>query len=689
MESRSSRIRRPLLSAAVGAAWALLAALSAGALAHATEPVQLGDAYITDAAGVMTVEDEDTANARLAQTYGQTGIDLYVVLVDEFTDPSDRVEWANAVADRNGLGEDQYVLAIATEGRQYFIAESLDGGSLSDGQLEGIEESIVPALRDSDWLGAVTTAAGEVESADGAAGRTTAVVIGSVVGAAGVGAAAVGITRASRGRKRRQSAEAEIAELRRTAGSALVAADDAVKTSAQELEFARAQFGDAAVAEFATALESAKAQMAEAFGLQQQLDDAVPDTPEQQREWLTRIAELCTAADATLDAQAESFAQLRDIERDPAAALAEARQGLAALEGGEGAAAATAALATLRATYAEEELAAVVGNPGQAAELLGFVRERLAEAEAAIAGGGSGDAAVRIRDARAAIAQARGLQASLTEHGEQLAQAVARCRELIVDLQGDVAAARAVADPTGDVATAIADTEQQIRAAQDDLSGAAQRPTRALQALEAANTRIDGVIASARDAERAARLLDATLAAAAEEVRQAEAYIDSRRGAVGSLARTRASEARASLTRAEQGRLAAPAAALDHAQRARSYAGEALAAARTDVEGFGGGFGGGYAGGYGGSGSRPGGGYGGGLDGGSVVVGAILGGLLNGGGSSRGGFGGSGGSWGGGRSSSGGFGGGRRSSGGGSRRSSGGGRRSSGGSRRSSGGGRF
>ena len=48
-------------------------------------------------------------------------------------------------------------------------------------------------------------------------------------------------------------------ELSRRAGAALVATDDAVDTSAQELGFATAEFGDEATAPFAQALERARA----------------------------------------------------------------------------------------------------------------------------------------------------------------------------------------------------------------------------------------------------------------------------------------------------------------------------------------------------------------------------------------------------------------------------------------------
>ncbi|MBK0418946.1 TPM domain-containing protein [Leucobacter sp. CSA1] len=667
---KSARIRAPRWivagAAAAGAAWVLLA----GAPAGAVEPVALGDSYVADEADVLGAADERAANARLAATFAETGIDLYVVLVDEFTNPGDRVSWANETAELNGLGDSQYLLAVSTEGRQYFIS-ALDGGPLSDRQLDAIEERILPELRDGDWSGAISAAAEQVETEHGAAGRTTAIVVGSVAGAVGVGGAAFGISRAVRGRRASRERREELEELEQRSGSALVAADDAVTTSEQELQFAGAQFGEAAVAEFAEALEAARTQLIEAFGLRQQLDDAVPDTEEQRRQWLTRILELCAAVDATLDAQSEPFERLRDIERNAPAALEALEQRRAAAAGG--AETALAELSRLSADYAAEELSSVSANPGQADGLLSFAQVRAAAARTSLEGGRTGEAAVAIREAEAAVGQAEGLGRAIGKHGEQLARVEERCTELISEIQGDVAAASAVPDPDGRIAAAVRETEERIERARADLSGADRRPSRAVEALEAANANIDGVVQAARDAERARQLLNATLAQAGDRVLQAEGYIASRRGAVGSTARTRAAEARASLSRAESARAGDPQSALREAQRADRLAAEALSAAQLDVEGFGG------ADGYGGY--R-------GSSGGSPDLAAVLGGIL---GDSGGGFGGSrGGSWGGS------WGGGSRRGGGSSRSSrsrSSGSRRSSSsrssGSRRSRGGGRF
>src|SRR5258708_40348601 len=65
-------------------------------------------------------------------------------------------------------------------------------------------------------------------------------------------------------------------ELGIRASRALVATDDAVQTSEQELGFATARFGAATAAPFSAALEAARTELAAAFRLHQQLDDGIP-----------------------------------------------------------------------------------------------------------------------------------------------------------------------------------------------------------------------------------------------------------------------------------------------------------------------------------------------------------------------------------------------------------------------------
>jgi hypothetical protein len=596
---------------------------------------------------------------------------MWVAYVDEFTQPEAAADWANETANRNNLGPHQYLLAVSVGGRAYYLSGDVDDGALTSTQLADIEQDLVqPALSNGDWAGAAMKAADGLTAAERAApapapptpagsgpdiGLIALLVV--LVLAIGGGLLWFGLRRRRAASGGSSTREEDIDDLVKRAGSALVATDDAIKNSEQELGFARAQFGDEAAAPFVEVLAQAKADLDRAFTISQQLDDETPESPEQRRAGYTEILRLCGSADEALDAKAAAFEELRALEAEAPEALARVQEqhaaAAAALPGAE------AELARLRQRYADTALAPVADNPAQARARLDLAAQQIAAASTALAAGDTGEAAAALRASQVAVSQADTLEKAVSTLAADLATAEKRCADLAAEIDGDIAAAGALPDPDGRIAGAVAAATAQRNAARASLGGERSDPLGALGTLEKANATIDAVLAEARDAaerqRRAASQLDSTLVQARAQVSSTESFIAARRGAVGPTARTRLAEAGAALVQAEQLRASDPVTALSLAQRAVQLSGEAGSLAQNDVGGFGGGSGGG-----------------------PDVLGAILGGiavnsLLGGGGSrSRGGFGG-------------GFGGSVRS--GGSRSRSGGGGMRSGGSR-SSGGGR-
>ena len=650
------------------AAWMAVAAVAAtifsGSVAVATPPVTLGPDYVLDDAGVLSSGEVSAAEGRLERLKAETGLDLWVVYVDHFTDPAASADWANETAEDNGLGVTQYLLAVATDGRQYYLSGDSEG-PLTEEQLGAIEqERIQPALAQEDWLGAATAAADGITAAEGGASG------GNESGAAGgaswltwllvVVVVIVGIVLLVMFLRRRRkngavtgapgsAPQLSIEDLERRVASLLVETDDALKTSAQELGFAKAQFGDAATAEFEAALATAKQSLDEAFSLKQQLDDATPDAESDTRAWNERIIALCESANALLDEKAAAFDELRKLEQNAPEALARVHEERA--KAAEELDEAGRRLQTLQSSYAHEALATVTDNPEQARQRLAFADEQLAAAQAAIGAGNGGQAAVGIRAAEEAVGQAELLEKAIDQLATNLAEGERSATALVAELESDIAAAAALPDPDGRVAGVVAATRQQLEAARTHLTGTAKRPLVALQSLEAANTQIDALTQGVRDAEakaqRARQMVGQVILQAQAQVSTAEDYITARRGAVGAEARTRLAEAGASLARAQALQSGDPEQAMQHAQRADQLAGLAIQLAQGDVGAFGGaGAGGGMFG-------------GGQSSGGSGMLGAVLGGIvLNsmlGGGRSSGGSGGLGGMFGGGSSGGGGF----------------------------------
>ncbi|GAA5039370.1 TPM domain-containing protein [Microbacterium fluvii] len=651
------------------ARWAgALAAIIVAALAFtspaawATAPVALGSGYVTDEVGALTASEASAAQTRLTDLFESTGNDLFVVFVDEFTDPTSSQEWADQVALDNGLGVTQYLLAVATTGRQLYISAD-STGPLTDDQLNAIEAEIKPLATAGDWAGMIETAADSFETSSGGS-HLDDPGSGSSIGGflifvvlAAIAVVVIWLIVRARRRKRGQGQVAGSTpatglealgtkELARRAASALVQTDDAVKTSEEELGFAKAQFGDAATADFEKALADAKTGLDQAFSIQQQLDDGTPDSEQQTRAWNVQIIQLLETANRMLDEKAADFDELRKLEHDAPAALTRV-QGLrqAAADGIQ---AATARLAALSGSYAPEALSTVADNPAQAQARIAFADEQLAAAQTAIGATQTGEAAVAIRAAEEAVDQAVLLEKAVDKLASDLAEGEQNARALIADLQGDIAAASALPDPDGRLAAVIASTRQQVDAATANLSGTQKRPLLTLQALQSANTQIDTLVQGVRDAQaqaqRSQQMLGQVMMQAQAQVSTAEDYITSRRGAIGATARTRLAEAGASLVKAQQLQSTDPQQALQYAQRADQLAGQAIQAAQNDVGAFdGGGMFGGSAGGSSGGGGMMGAVLGG------IVINSMLsgggrgggrGGMLGGGGRSSGGRGG-------------------------------------------------
>lgn len=640
--------------------------------------------FVTDEAQVLTSTEIDEVNSRLADLADAEGGDLYVVFVDEFTDPSDSVEWTDQTAIDNGLATDQYLVAIAVDAGQYAISADTDG-PLSDGEVDRVVQAMENGLRAGDWGGAVIAAA-DAFPGQGGAGAGTSTLTWVLVAAVVIAAIILIIVLVSRSRKKKQQqslaaipdpndpyASVSDDDLETQAGSALVQADDAITSSRQEVGFAVAQYGDDSTRTFTQVVEAAQVKVGEAFALKQKIDDEIPDTAQQRRAWHIQIIQLCDEADDLLNDNIEAFEELRLLEAEAPQALERVTARRAAAD--QKVATAAPALATLTQTYDTAALATVADNPEQAQQRLALADAELSEAATAIAAGRNGEAAYSIRTAEEAVEQGESLVDAVTTLGTNLAAVEDQARAMITDLEADIAAAGAMADAQGRLDPIIARTRSNIDAALAGLQGASRNPQQVLDRLTEANTEIDAALGQVRQAaeqaQRAQRTLEQRLTQAQAQIATANDFISTRRGAIGATARTRLAEANAAYSEAVAAQASDPVLAIERATRAYNLASEALSSARSEVDTFNtGGWSGGLSGGYGAP-SR------GGSDLGGAILGGILGGLFSGGGG-----GGGGGSW----SSGGGWrsGGSSRSSrpssfGGGSRSSSRGGGRSRGG----------
>ncbi|MGJ9402298.1 TPM domain-containing protein [Arthrobacter sp. KK5.5] len=686
-------------SAAAGIAMFTVLAWAGPAAAEPPVDIPPGE-FVVDSAGALGSEASRVEDA-VQELRENTGRTLFVVFVDTFEQPSDAGAWVEEVAGTKGMGASDSILAIAVDARQgrldsgdteqvapldneiwtrYVVPElpsgtigSADWANAAVGAAEGIEAAVNGELGAGSGGDPGDSGAGTGESGGGSAAPW---IVGGVVVAGGATALAL-----SRRRKMPPAGPAQgplsgpegqpvdplaglgVEELRQRAGSLLIAADDAIKSSEQEVGFAMAQYGEGAVKPFAEDIQAAKAHLTESFKLQQQLDDHIPDTEEQQRTWLGDIIRRCEAVSDTLEEHHAEFDALRELERNAPQAVARLRQDAPAQR--ERLVSAQSALETLTGSYADSALTQVRDNIAQATERLDFVDNAITTAEAKIQEQSTSEAAVAVRAGEESLHQARVLLEAIDKTGDDLSRARRDLESAVATTARDLAQARAMvsggrspelAGPAAAVEQALGRVKSQVQAGRID-------PVALLGAVEDAHAQLDAPLSAIRDqqqqAARAAEQLQAAVRTAQVKIEGTGDFIRARRGGVGSTARTRLAEAERNLDEALRMGNHDPVAALQYANQAAHLADQAAREAENDVSGFGGG-------GYGGGGF--GGGFGGG--GGNGLGGAILGGILidsilrggGGGGHSGGGvfggggFGGFGGGGGGGGGGFGGFG---------------------------------
>lgn len=111
--------------------------------ARAEDPVTLSrQGQITDRVGALGNRQAAVA-AALDELYADRRIQLFVAYVDDFSGRSAQ-SWADATAQKNGLGQDDLLLAVATGARQYAYSADVDSG-FTEQQLATVAQTAIEA----------------------------------------------------------------------------------------------------------------------------------------------------------------------------------------------------------------------------------------------------------------------------------------------------------------------------------------------------------------------------------------------------------------------------------------------------------------------------------------------------------------------------------------------------------------
>ena len=647
----------------------LLAVLTAALLcapgAAAEPPFRIPD-YVTDQSGALSPAQRVEVEDALMALYDKERIRLWVVYVDSFGQGAQG--WARAAMQLSDFGDRDALLAVATQERAY--AFQVPRAMMSQSKAQALQRDVIePALRRDDLAGAaVATAEGLGATGSQGSGQGFSFLAFLIVMAI-LALAVLVLWLWSRWRRRKRR-EAEFAAAQRVDPSdpkalaavsldalddlsreIVVDVDNEVRTSQSELALAVQEFGERDTEAFTRAVNNAKTTLAQALNVRHILDDAVPETPQQRRDLLTRVIVAAAKADQELEAQREAFARLRDLLINAPSRLDSLTQQLiestARLEPAE------QTLGRLHSQFAETALVSVSDNLDEARERLAFAEQNIDTGRELVSRPTDRQIGLidSIHNAEAALGQARTLIDAVDSAATDINRAVAGLPAVIADIQNGINQAGAQL-AQGNVATADA-----LSAARDDAVAAVSHaqsagnsdPLGAFTRLTQADAELDRLledVAQERETtERLGRTYDQALFNAQSRVRSVSDYIDTRRGVVGPEARTRLSEAVRQLQAARDKRATNLNEATAHANGAAMLAAQAQSLANADVTAAQRHFNGPYGGGRGGGGGQMGAVIGGILLG-NVLSGALRGGF--GGGGFGGGFGGGGGGFGGG-----------------------------------------
>nr|WP_201469388.1 hypothetical protein [Microbacterium hydrocarbonoxydans] len=436
-------------------------------------------------------------------------------------------------------------------------------------------------------------------------------------------------------RKREQEAlAAQDADLARRAEQSLVAADERIRSTSDELAFAEAELGESLTGDLRQALSAVRTHLREAFQLHQLNHDEIPDTPEELRTRNARIAQLCEWAQDLLDEKTSELAEsIAKVRRAPEI-IAQVRAEAAALS--ERIPHTNETVARLSERYSDSAMHQITASAAEAEQLIAFATHGADVSERRRAAKQNEEANLALETATEATRRASSLLDAVEDFEIESLRAESTLAEVVADSRSDLVAAR-TAPQTPAVTSAVAALQQALDALTP--AGTPGDPFAELSQLRTANSALDDAIAKARHrAENPLPSVQQVQHAIDDADRQlgvARGLIAGHRGWIGADARTRLAEAERlrvdlpDLLPAEDTREQA----LVSARRVAHLASEALQLAQRDIDssrpqddGWGGG-GNGWGGGGWGGGRR---GGGGGDIASGILGGLVIGSLLDG-----------------------------------------------------------
>ncbi|SJN30947.1 hypothetical protein FM104_07200 [Microbacterium esteraromaticum] len=389
------------------------------------------------------------------------------------------------------------------------------------------------------------------------------------------------------GRCKREQEElaAQDADLARRAERALVAADERIRTTSDELAFAQAELGDSLTSDLKAALGAVRTHLGEAFQLHQLNHDEIPDTLEELRTRNARIAQLCDWAEDLLDEKtavlADNVAKVRrapeviaQVRRDAEELTTRIPQARTTIE-------------RLTGRYAESAMRRIAASADEAEQLIAFALHGADVCERRRTAHRNDEANLALETATEAVRRTTSILDTVEDFEIEALRAESTLADVVADSRGDIVAARS-APQTPEVVAAAAQLEQALNALAP--AGVHNDPFAELTQLRTANSALDSAIDKAQyRAQHPLPSLDQVQHSLDDADRQlgvARSLISGHRGWIGADARTRLAEA-------ERLRVDVPGMlpsedtrelALSSSRRVAQLASEALQLAQHDID---------------------------------------------------------------------------------------------------------
>ena len=574
--------------------------IALGAPAFATSPVTTSG-IVTDPGGWLSDSDR-SAIETAARTARTKGITIDVVVVPDFSGQKPDA-WCKASATASSSKDSDILYAIAyNERSDVFCSKKapvsqtvLDNAqrqaeaTLTSNPLTASDtaigaqtfiNSVVSGYQSPSSTGSSSSRSSSSRTSSPGSGSMLVMLI--IVGGGVIALLVHNNSRRSRGAGTAQTpAQAanmpgmSVAETVTLANRQLLSADEQVRSAADELDFARAQFGIAATDEFARTLEAAKAAVARGFERQKQMEDATGDA--EKRATASAIMRDLGENMNPLSAVQAAFEQRRSEQATLPSRITEASERLVEQRGDLERA--TAELAAIAGIYPAQMLTSLQDNPEQAHALLETAASAIEAAKQAV----DTDRALAestLDTAHRALMMAKHQTDAIFSAKSDLDAIRDRLGAAIGSISADLADVTSLrAEPTvfdplvADARAAIAEGQAALMNNGDPLA--------ALEHLRTSEANIDAALAPLRsqreNAEKARANAQAQISLAETAFERAERYVQGRRGAIDLSVRSTLHDSEQSLKAARAAISNDPAKASALASDARAKADRVLA----------------------------------------------------------------------------------------------------------------